>query len=198
MTDTPENGCKRAGPPQLSAEDQARELKAWFVREVLPLEADIVQFLRRHKHIGCDVTDLRQEVYLRTYERAHEHLPQSARPFVFAIARNVLVDRFRRERITPIVGVPDSDLSEIPSDEPGPDRSIIVRDELERLYSALDRLPARSREAVVMRSVDELSRREIARRMGISEKTVKWHLQNGLRLLTALLNGEQPGRQGDS
>jgi RNA polymerase sigma factor (sigma-70 family) len=190
MTDTPKCSCECEGPPQPSAEERACALKDWFVREVLPLEADLMQFLRRHSHMGCDVNDLRQEAYLRVYERAQEQLPQSARPFVFAIARNILVDRFRRERITPIAGVPDADFGEIPSDEPGPDRRMIARDELQRLYAALDRLPPRCREAVVLRGVDHLSRRESALRMGIAEKTVDSHLQNGLRLLIAMLHGE--------
>jgi len=163
------------------------ELKLWFVREVLSLEADLMQFLRHHGRNRSDLNDLRQEVYLRAYESAAERLPQSTRPFVFAIARNILVDQFRRERIIPIDGVPDSDAIEIPTDEPGPDRSAIARDELRRLYAALDRLPPRCREALVMRRVDQLSRREIAQRMGVAEKTVKRHLNDGLRLLVALL-----------
>jgi RNA polymerase sigma factor (sigma-70 family) len=198
MTDTSKGSCGRALPPQSSVEAGMRELKAWFVREVLPLEADLMQFLRRHSHAGCDVNDLRQEVYLRVYESAQSELPQSARAFAFTIARNVLVDEFRRTRIIPIDRVSESDFSDIPSDEPEPDRSVIARDELERLFAALNRLPPRSRQAVVMRTVDQLSRREIAKRMGIAEETAKWHLHNGLRLLIAMLQGQSPGRKRDS
>lgn len=174
-----------------------RELKTWFVREILPLEADLVHFLRHHSRGRGDVNDLRQEVYLRAYERACVQLPQETRPFVFAIARNLLVDQFRRERIVPIDGVPDADAIEIPDDEPGPDRSTIARDELRRVYAALDRLPPRSREAVVMRRVDQLSRREIAERMGVAEKTVKRHLNDGLRLLVSMLYGERHSEEGE-
>jgi len=45
-----------------------------------------------------------------------------------------------------------------------------------------------------MRRVDQLSRREIATRMGLSEATVKTHLNDGLRLLVAMLYGEKPDR----
>jgi len=174
------------------------DLKVWFVREVLSLEADLMQFLQHHGRNRSDLNDLRQEVYLRAYESARERLPQSTRPFVFAIARNILVGQFRRERIIPIDGVPDFESIEIPSDEPGPDRSMIARDELRRLYAALDRLPPRCREALMMRRVDELSRREIAMRMGITEKTVKRHLNDGLRLLVAMLYAEHINQRADS
>jgi RNA polymerase sigma factor (sigma-70 family) len=188
MAETPENSRERAQPP--GAEVHMHELKLWFVREVLPLEADLLQFLQHHGRNRSDLNDLRQEVYLRAYESARQQLPQSTRPFVFAIARNILVDQFRRERIILIDGVPDFESIEIPADEPGPDRSTIARDELRRLYAALDRLPPRCREALVMRRVDDLSRREIAQRMGIAEKTVKRHLNEGLRLLVAMLYAE--------
>ena len=193
MTDTSGNSRERGPPPEPDTEAGLGELRAWFVREVLPLEADLVRFLRRHSRGGWDVNDLRQEVYLRAYERAVEGIPKSTRPFVFAIARNMLVDRYRREKIFPIGGVPDFDLETIPSGEPGPDRNAIARDELRRLYSVLDRLPPRCREAFVMRRVDQLPRREIAKRMGIAEKTVKRHLNDGLRLFIAMLTSDEAG-----
>jgi len=197
MAETPENSRERGQPPDMRAEVSTRDLKAWFVREVLPLEADLIQFLQHHGRNMSDLNDLRQEVYLRAFERAQEQLPQTTRPFVFAIARNILVNQFRHERVIPIEGVPDIESIEIPTDEPGPDRSMIARDELRRLYAALDRLPPRCREAVVMRRVDQLSRREIAVRMGVAEKTVKRHLNDGLRLLIAMLYGEQAGQRDD-
>ena len=189
-----ENGREHTHPPKVSAEMDMRDLHLWFTREVLPLEADLVQFLQHHNRNRSDISDLRQEVYLRAYASAQTKLPQSTRPFVFAIARNVLVDRLRRDRIIPIEGMPDLDAIEIPDDAPGPDRSVIARSEFRRLYEALDRLPPRCREAVVMRRVDQLSRREIATRMGLSEVTVKTHLNDGLRLLVAMLYGEKPNR----
>ncbi|HUJ02488.1 MAG TPA: sigma-70 family RNA polymerase sigma factor, partial [Rhizomicrobium sp.] len=75
-------------------------------------------------------------------------------------------------------------------DEPGPDRSAIARDDLRRLQAALDRLPMRSRSAVVMRKVEGLSRHEIAQRLGITEKTVERHLTLALRALADVFYGE--------
>ena len=85
-----------------------------------------------------------------------------AKPFVFTTARNLLIDRVRREQIVPIEAVADLDALGIAADEPGPDRSVIAREELRRLQAALDRLPPRCREAVVLQQIEGLSRREIA------------------------------------
>jgi RNA polymerase sigma-70 factor (ECF subfamily) len=66
---------------------------------------------------------------------------------------------------------------------------VAARDALRRVMDALERLPPRSRDVVVARQLDGLSRRQIAERMGISEETVKWHLATGMNALADLFYG---------
>lgn len=127
---------------------------------------------------------------MRVYEAARNRLPHPAKPFVFAIARNLLIDRIRREQIIPIEAVSDWEALNVATDDPGPDRSIIARDELGRLQAALDRLPPRCRQAVVLGRIETLSRREIADRMGVTEATVTEHLTKGMRALADILYGD--------
>ncbi len=169
----------------------ASELEAWFVHEVLPLEAQLSQFLRRSWRNASDIPDLLQEVYMRVCEAAQKQVPVPAKPFVFAVARNLVIDHVRREHVVSIESASDPDAVETASEEPGPDRSAIARDELRRLEDALDRLPPRAREAMVMKKVEGLSRREIALRMGVTEKTVKWHLNEAVRALADILYGPE-------
>jgi len=192
MVETPDTKPKLGEPHPEDAGVSTHDLKAWFVCEVLPLEASLVQYLRTAWRHGEDVADLRQDIYVRVFESASKQLPQSARPFVFAIARNLVIDRLRHKRIVPIEGIPDLENINIASDEPGPDRNAIARDELRRLRVALDRLPPRCREAVILKRVEKLSRAEIALRMGISENTVNRHLTDAARLLAELYYGEEP------
>jgi RNA polymerase sigma-70 factor (ECF subfamily) len=167
----------------------ASDLDAWFVREVLPLEAALVQFLRRSWRNRADVDDLCQEVYVRVYEAAKERIPDPARPFVFTIARNLIINRVRREQIVPIESLGDLDALNIAADEPGPDRNAMAREELRRLQAALDNLPPRCRQAVILKKIEGLSRKEIASRMAISEDTVHRHLTEGRNALADLLYG---------
>ena len=92
--------------------------------------------------------------------RGAKYRPQQ-KPFVFATARNLLIDRVRREQVVPIEAVADLDALDIAIDAPGPDRNAMARDELRRLHAALDQLPPRCREVVVKR-IEGLTRREIA------------------------------------
>jgi len=168
----------------------APEVRAWFVREVLPLEADLMQYLHHNWRNQSDIADLRQDVYVRVLEGAKREIPERARQFVFTTARNLLVDRVRRERIVPFDAVADADALGLEMDVPGPERTMLARDELRRLQTALDRLPERPRQAVVMRRVEGLTGREIAARMGISEAAVSKHIDAGIRALANLLYGE--------
>ena len=174
----------------LGAGMNAFELKAWFVREVLPLEAALMQYLQHNWRNQSDIADLRQDVYLRVCEAALKETPLQTKQFVFATARNLLIDRVRREQVIPIEAVSDLDALEIAVDAPGPERTVAARDELRLLQVALDKLAPRCREAIVMGRVEGLSGREIANRMGVGESTVSEHLAKGMRALADILYGD--------
>lgn len=193
MTDRPDTGRDDAEQRRSDAPMTVPDLEAWFIREVLPLEHALMQFFHRSLRNRADADDLCQDVYVRVCEAAQKELPRPAGPFVFAVARNLLINRVRRDQIVSIEAVADLDTLGIAVDEPGPDRSVMARQELRRLQSALDQLPRRCREAVVLRKLEGLSYREISARMGISEDTVSEYLTNGMYVLADFLHGEQAG-----
>ena len=168
------------------------ELKLWFIREVLPLEAALMQFLQHNWRNPSDIADLQQEVYLRVYRAAQDGLPDRPKQFLFATARNLLIDRVRHDHVVPIEAVADLELLETAADAPGPDRVVQARDELRHLQAALDRLPPQCRQVVILARIEGLSRREIAARMGIAEPTVANYLAHGIRVLVDILLGEPP------
>jgi RNA polymerase sigma factor (sigma-70 family) len=191
MAETPENCLEGVG----HCSPSAAEVRTWFVREVLPLEAALMRYLQHSWRNKSEIADLRQDVYVRVCEAAQKQIPDPAEPFVFTIARNLLINRVRRERIVLIDTVADLDALEVAADAPSPDRSVIARDELRRLQSAIHRLPPRCREAVVLGRIEGLSGHEIATRMGISEATVSKHLAVGMYALANILYGE-PSKVG--
>ncbi len=165
------------------------DVSAWFVREILPLEAILMHYLRHNWRNASDIADLRQEVYVRVFESARERLPDNAKRFLLTCARNLLIDLVRREQIVPIEAVADLETLGVAIDTAGADRAAIARDELRRLEAAIAELPPRAREAITLAYVEGLTGPEIAARMGISKSTVSEHLAGALRTLTNVLYG---------
>jgi len=168
----------------------AAEVDEWFVREVLPMEQVLMQFLHRNWRNASDIGDLKQDIYVQVYEAALAGLPAHPRQFVFTTARNLLINRVKREQIVSIEAMADLDLLGMAEEAPGPERALLARDELLQLQIALDRLPERHREIFVMAQIDGLTGRQIAERTGLAESTVSQHLAKATRLIADHLYGE--------
>ena len=166
------------------------EFDDWFVSEVLVHERALALFLQRSWPHRDEWHDLRQEVYARVYEAASRARPDTPKAFLFATARHLMTDRLRRSRVVSIEPVGDFESSNVYLiDEVSPERWLGTRQALRRLTQALERLPDRCREVVWLRRVEELSQKDVAARLGISEKTVEKHLAKGMRLIADYLYG---------
>lgn len=163
------------------------DLDHWFVREVLPLEAALARFLRRHRQPSDDAADLLQEVYVRVYESAARRRPDLVQPFVFAAARNLLIDQARRAQIVSIEAYADLEALDLSSDDLTPERHASGNQELRLLQAALEQLPLRCGEVVRLRKIDGMSQREVAQHLGIAEDTVEKQIAKGMRALAEAL-----------
>ena len=166
------------------SESALEPLDSWFKREILSHEAMLVRFIARVWPRHHEVADIRQEAYVRVYEAARATRPHAPKAFLFATARHLMADRVRRERIVSIRAGGENEFLNVIVEEISPERRVGAHQELARLARAFDRLPAQCREVVWLRRVKELSQKEVAERMGLSEKTVEKHLRTGARLLT--------------
>lgn len=153
------------------------------MREVWPLEAILMQYLRRNWRDQNAAEDLLHDVYVQVYEAAGKQVPENPKAFVLTTARNLLISRVRHSNVVPIEALADFEAIQTAIDAPNAEQVAIARDELRKLEAALAQLPPRCRQVVIMRRVEGLSRREIASRLGITEDTVSVHLKNGMSTL---------------
>ncbi|MBL8270274.1 RNA polymerase sigma factor [Steroidobacter sp.] len=173
-------------------------MQEWFRREILPHEAALLRFLRRKLKSDADVADMRHDTYVRVLEAAERSIPTSPKSFLFSVARNLLIDRARRERIVAIDLLEDMDVLNVLVDEISPERRVNGRQQLQRVATLFRRLPQRCREVVWLRRIEDLSQRTIASQLGIAEATVEKHLVRGVRMLTDALYGEQADQEDNS
>lgn len=166
-------------------------LDDWFVREVLPHEPALLRYLARAWPNPADIQDIRHDAYVRILEAADRLRPTAPKSLLFTTARNLMIDRARRNRIVPIDLRADLDSLNVLVDEVTPERQAGIRQQLVNVTRAINRLPAKCREVLWLRRVENLSQKEIAARLGVGESTVEKHLARASRLLAELLS--EPG-----
>lgn len=156
----------------------------WFAREVLPHEADVRRWLSRRVRglPDCHVDEIVQEAYARLWAAGTERIV-NPRAYFFVTARHVVGEVLRRLRVVSIETIADIDSLNIADEDVGLERRISGREEIERVQHMLAKLPPKCREAFELRKFAELSQKEIAQRMQLSESTVEKHLVKALRLL---------------
>jgi RNA polymerase sigma factor (sigma-70 family) len=154
----------------------------WFAEEVHAHDSQLKSYLRgTFPSVRRDVEDVVQESYLRMWRIRASQPIRSAKAFLFSVARHVALDLARRARSSPVDGV--GDLSLLPDIQDGPDaaESAILNEKMEILAEALAMLPPRCREITMLRKLKGVSQKDIAARLGISEKTVEEQAWRGVK-----------------
>ena len=167
----------------------------WLARHVLCHEAGLRSWLRAKRLVGLEIDDLVQETYaVLAGLKSVDHITDP-RSYAYRVAQSLILQHVRRARVVSILNVAELDHLNIRSEEPGPDVQTSDRDALFRLAAAISDLPPRCREAFILRKIHELSYRQIAQKMGLSESTVDKHLTKALSLLMQSF-GRESGRDG--
>jgi RNA polymerase sigma-70 factor (ECF subfamily) len=151
----------------------------WFVEEVQPHEDSLRSYLHHAFPAVRDVDDVVQESYLRIWRAAHPI--QAARAFLFKVARHLAIDLVRRKRISPIEDVTDIGALSVTDNKPNAADAACTSHDTRMLVEAIDALPARCREIVILRKLKGISQKEIAAMLGISEQTVQVQAARGLK-----------------
>jgi RNA polymerase sigma-70 factor (ECF subfamily) len=139
-----------------------------------------------------EAQDLTQEVFLRVFRslgsfRAGEG---SFVVWLTRLTRNLLVDHYRRtkqERVTDAIEDKLPVLEERTAQFSRTDGLLAGREAGELLQAALEKLSPELREAVILRDLQDMEYREIARVLSVPEGTVKSRLNRGRSELARVL-----------
>ena len=141
-------------------------------------EAELRRWVRHRLHDAAQADDVVQDVFLKALRQGERfetlHTP---RAWLFEVARNILIDRFRLAHDT--VALPD----DLPASAP-PDI-----DTVERLTTCLPRvlaeLSAQDREAITQCDLQGVAQADFARASGLSLSAAKSRLQRARQRLKA-------------
>ena len=190
-------------------------------RTVSPLDAELIErclhkdnaawerlvarYRRKVFHIAYKFTgkhdeaeDLTQEIFLKVFRSLGKfNRDADFSTWLGSVARNYCIDHYRackREREVLVEDLMAFDMA--PATSGNPYRALEDRDRRSFLRRGLELLPAKLREAVVLRDLHGLSYQEMADRLSLPEGTVKSRINRGREELTRLLlKAQQPRPQ---
>jgi len=151
------------------------------MEEVHVHEPILRAWLRGRFPSQLDADEVVQEAFLRVLKARESGQVNSPRAFLFAAARNLAIDRLRRERIFPTESLTEIDHSSVKAEDAGVPEAVGRNQELELLTFAIQSLPERCRQVLTLRKIYGLSQKVIAAELNITEHTVEAQIANGMR-----------------
>lgn len=176
-------------PAPAADSDQTR----WFADEVYAHDSQLRAYVRSKFPAIRDVDDVVQESYLRVWRARLARPIASAKAFLFQVARNLAIDAAREKSTSTIDTLRDLAALDVIEDGPNAADALCYREKVSLIVTALEQLPARCREVIIARKFNRIPQRDIAMKLGISERTVESHVTRGMSLIEAYLR-----RQGVS
>jgi len=152
----------------------------WFVEEMHPHESSLRSYLHGSFPAVRDVDDVVQESFLRVWRARAAQPIASARAFLFKVARHLALDVLRHERRSPIDPVGDLATLNVSEERRAVAATVSRNEKIQLLIAAIDDLPPKCRQVVILRKLKFVPQREVAAQLGISEKGVEIQLTRGL------------------
>jgi len=177
--------------------DRARR----FREAALPHLDDVYTVARYMLRGAADADDAVQECYLRAFRHFDGFRGEAIKPWLLAILRNVCHAEFARRSGLLSVGA-QADVAEDASplwqeETHTAETEMLRREDAERLRSLVAALPDPFREAIVLRDINDLSYRDIARVTGAPVGTVMSRIARARSMLReAWLKSEHEEQRG--
>jgi RNA polymerase sigma factor (sigma-70 family) len=141
---------------------------------------NLARWLVRNEH---DAQDVAQEAFVRALTFFDGFHGEDGRGWLLAIVRNTCYTWLRKNRGPELALVPD-----VATEEANPEELQMKKADGEMLRKALDRLPDEFREVLVLRELEGLSYKQLARIMEIPMGTVMSRLARARKRLLDILN----------
>lgn len=150
----------------------------------------LIRFLEARVENRQEARDLAQEAYVRLLELDRPNTIGFLRAYLFRIAANLAIDRFRSRSARHHVDVLDFIVDSEHSDRV--EQEAVAEEQASHFWKYLHELPRYYRQAVVLNRIQDLSTQEIATSMGKTDRTVRRYIADALTYCRLRLLGQTP------
>jgi len=158
----------------------------WLARNVLPHEALIRARLKDISMYGLDIEDVIQETYTRILSIPALESIRYPKQYAVQTARAIVIDYVRHSRVVSIAYSGSLEMLAVPVGEVSAEERLEFQAEVAAVADAVAQLPDRCRETLLMRRIEGLSQKEVAKRLNVSEKSVERYMTDAVRQLIKL------------
>lgn len=120
------------------------------------------------------------EVMARAYATENWNNVTTGRAYLFTIARNLIIDNARRDKVVSFETIADLELLQA---ENSVEAQLHAREALRQIEAIVETLPPQCRRVFVLRRIHERSMIEIAAEMSLSVSTVEKHLAKAIAIV---------------
>jgi RNA polymerase sigma factor (sigma-70 family) len=152
----------------------------WFKTVILPQEAALRGRLRRILPSTHELEDMVAEVLARAYATENWENVTTGRAYLFTIARNLVIDTARRNKVVSFETIADLELL---GGENNIEAQLHAREALRQVEAIVESLPPQCRRVFILRRIHEKSMLEIADEMSLSVSTVEKHLAKAIAIV---------------
>jgi RNA polymerase sigma factor (sigma-70 family) len=151
--------------------------------------SELCRYVRSKFGVGpLDPEDVAQAAFVRYIALRDPQLVANPRAFLYATARNIVVDFNRHLKLTRLHAVDSAQSSHGERvDAICPERIALARERAAVMTAAITGLPPRQRQALILNRIHGLSYSEVAARLGSSKSDIKRQIERAMAALELAL-----------
>jgi RNA polymerase sigma-70 factor (ECF subfamily) len=182
--------------------NQDNDDRALFDEVFVPHMTEGYRLARSLTGNGYDAEDVLQDAALRAFRAIKQFTNVNARAWSMTIVRHTAYDWLRKNRSKRVTSTDDLSAKELQEMEKGsvqrrgvvtPEEIVLSKANAEAVQRALTLMPAKSREVVILRDINQMNYRNIAEIIDVPVGTVMSRLHRARQLLFDVLQSEGEG-----
>jgi len=139
-----------------------------------------------------EAEDITAETFLKIWEYIfNDRKIENLNAFTYQVARNLVVDFYRKKSQQKLIGDSEEKLQRMPDDRESAAEKMELQSDVEQIEKYLKQMKEEYREVIILKYIEELTVSEIAKILGKKKGNVRVLAHRALNTLKSLISGDK-------